>query len=430
MSIPFISYICSIYSRLAYLNPREFNDTYSEVFSDKNKIITDQMTNFNDISLTNFFNIETKNIMECNKIVNRIIYSKQKKYIENQYFTFFSLSTSNYSGVFIIADKRTNMITVAFRGTYSAKSALSYSNLSSTKPTLICDKNGFLIGVFKIIHEIFNTILECIHFLRSDFLKSTPTIITTGHSLGGACATIFSYLYYLNERKRICCITFGAPRVFNYDSIQIFNSFIIKNKILFHRYVTNGDPFAKLPPNIPKLTTKTFYHPDDHNIKFENVSYLCNNQTKKIVCTFKSKTKKRKPNLEYHGNYLGVSYKGAADDLKNLKKEIKRNKAGDTVCRLVRPVGDKIETVFYNLQELKHQAYKSKSRTAKLKEKIGKVFKTDYKRGDIFMNKTQLAHLIKNMFIMKEVNELDTDNYTDLLENQKPQKIKICYSNK
>jgi len=424
MSIPLISYISCIYSRLSYLNPREFNASYSEIFS--NKLILEQIKQIPTVSLTNLFHIDTKQIENCNEMVNKIIYLKKKEYVKNDNFMFFSISTSNYAGVFITADKTMNTITVSFRGTYSVKSALSYSKLSSLTPTVICNKKGgVLIGIYKIIHEIFNTILECMNFLKKENLKKNPTVITTGHSLGGACATIFSYLYYLNTKKPIICITFGSPRVFNYELIQKYNSFIKKNKILFHRYITNGDPFGKLPPNIPKSTDKTFFHPDDNNSKLENISYLCDNQTRKTICTFKSKTKKRKPDLKYHGNYLGISYKDAADNLKNMKKEIKRNKSGDTICRLVKGNKEQIEAVFFNLQELKHKAFNSKSKTKKLREKIGKIFKTDYKRGDAYMNKNQFDHLLKNMEVIQD-NKLKTDTYIELLSDQPENKTKIC----
>ena len=231
MSIPLISYISCIYSRLSYLNPREFNASYSEIFS--NKLILEQIKQIPTVSLTNLFHIDTKQIENCNEMVNKIIYLKKKEYVKNDNFMFFSISTSNYAGVFITADKTMNTITVSFRGTYSVKSALSYSKLSSLTPTVICNKKGgVLIGIYKIIHEIFNTILECINFLKSENLKKTPTVITTGHSLGGACATIFSYLYYLNTKKPIICITFGSPRVLNYELIQKYNSFIKKNNFI------------------------------------------------------------------------------------------------------------------------------------------------------------------------------------------------------
>ena len=157
----------------------------------------------------------------------------------------------------------------------------------------------------------------------------------------------------------------------------------------------------------------------------ENISYLCDNQTRKTICTFKSKTKKRKPDLKYHGNYLGISYKDAADNLKNMKKEIKRNKSGDTICRLVKGNKEQIEAVFFNLQELKHKAFNSKSKTKKLREKIGKIFKTDYKRGDAYMNKNQFDHLLKNMEVIQD-NKLKTDTYIELLSDQPENKTKFC----
>lgn len=420
MTISLISYICSVYSRLSYLNPHEFNNIYSEIFSSKNTIITEQLVNIKNKKLTELFNDDVKNLNECNKIVNKVIYSKKNIYIPSDKFCFFSISTSNYSSCYICADKRSNTLMITFRGTYSLKSGLSYTNLSSVTPTLICKNQGIIIGIYKIIHEIYNSIIECVHYLEKKFIGSKPNIVTTGHSLGGACATIFSYMFNLNERKQIACVTFGAPRVFNYDFIKKYNSLIKKEKIIFYRYVTNGDPFAKLPPHIPHLTSKTFFHPDDLDKELENNSFLCKNTSKNIKCQIKNKTKKRRPHLKYHGNYLGVMYKDAADNLTNIRKEIKRNSSGDTICRLIKSNGSEIEVAFYNLQELKDNTTK-KNKT----KKIRKLFKFDYIKGDIYMNNKQFEHILKHMYIMKN-NDLTSDNYINLLHNQPENTIKRC----
>ena len=422
-SIPLVSYISTIYSRLSYFNPIDYNIYYSNIFSSKNKTFYNQLHLLDNQD--NLFGIPSKSIIENNKIINKILYSK-RTYHANSDFKFFSISNSNYSSSFITANRVMNTIIISFRGTYSLKSGLSYAKLSSAFPVFLCDDQGVLIGIFKIIFEIYNTIIQAIDYLGSHFLKTNPTIITTGHSLGGACATIFSYLYQLNVKKKIYCITFGAPRVFNYELIKVYNSYILKNKIMFHRYVTNGDPFPKLPPNIKGLTTNTFFHPDDRETMLDGSSYLCKNQTKKIKCSLKSKTHKRKSNIKYHGNYIGISYKDAANNLKNLNKEIRRNKFMDTICRLTESKGSEIESVFYNQEYLKKKDIDKQKKIRKIMDKVEKTFIRVSLLGDIYMDKKQFLYLIKNMTEMKS-NLLTTQNYIVPLQINTPSLIKYCH---
>ena len=428
-NILLISYVSNIYSRLSYLDPIEFNIYYSNIFSSNNTYLYPLLSLLKS-DKRNLDTIYIDKLQYINKFINGILYSKQTliKYKDYKDYKFFSISNSNYSSTFITANKLMNTITISFRGTYSLKSGLSYAKLSSIKPYILCKKEGVLEGIFKIVNEMYNTIIESIDNLKSKFLMMDPSIVTTGHSLGGACATIFSYLYQLNKKKKIYCITFGAPRVFNYELINIYNSYILKNKIIFYRYVTNGDPFATLPPNIKILTTTTFFHPDDHNSKLENVAYRCNFKTKKTRCSLKSKTKKRKLNTKYHGNYLGISYKNAANNLKDLNKEIKRNKYNETIVRLCESKCKNIECVFYNQEYLKREDFENKTKIKKIIIKLSKQIKS-YLVGDIFMNKKQFSYLINNMRSM-DTNLLSTENYTIPLINQTPNKIIDCQNQK
>lgn len=70
-------------------------------------------------------------------------------------------------------------------------------------------------------------------------------IVFTGHSIGGALATI-SACFYGIERcdKKIYCISFGAPRVGNKKFAKKFNETVFKS----FRFVNKGDWVVKAPP--------------------------------------------------------------------------------------------------------------------------------------------------------------------------------------
>jgi len=69
-------------------------------------------------------------------------------------------------------------------------------------------------------------------------------LITTGHSLGGACAQLFSYFWLKkNKSSKITCVTFGAPRVINGEIAKQFDKLLKAKRLFFQRIVTNGGSF-------------------------------------------------------------------------------------------------------------------------------------------------------------------------------------------
>ena len=418
MDIPLISYISSILSRLSYMNNTNFLHYYDEIF--KVSELRDQLHKIKEVSNENIFEPIINNIDTINKQIN-IITKKHLIYKSDNSSNvkYISISTSNYSSVYIIADKLTNTIFIAFRGTYSLKSALAYFKLTSIEPYKICKNNpsGLVLGIFKIIGEIFYTIKESIDFLSSTFLKTNNyKLVSTGHSLGGGCSQIFSYfLVKQNPKIKITCVTFGGPRVMNKYLVDKFNNYIERNIIMFRRYVTNGDPITLLP-----LTTKrgniSYYHPDEENDKMDYTSIVCINvkKTQKALCNLRNKTKKNKPNLKYHGTYLGLSYAGAGEDITKTTKEIVRYR-DNTVCRII--IGgnnEKSRAVFFLLDDLKIKT-KTHSIMDEVIKKFKKKFTTDYKHQDIYMNTTIFNKLLKKSVTLDDDN-LNPILFTELLK--------------
>ena len=419
MDIPLISHICSVLSRLSYLNNTNFLHHYIEIF--KIPELKSQLYKIKSASDENIFEPIIKNISVINKQINTITKVRYKHNIDfdSSHIKYVSISTSNYSSVYIIADKITNCIFIAFRGTYSIKSALSYLKLTSIKPYKTCKKSndGILLGIFKIVGEIYYTICESIHFLSKDFLKtSNYKLVTTGHSLGGGCAQIFSYLLIKHKPSlKITCTTFGGPRTMNKSLINKYNNYIENKVIMFRRYVTNGDPISLLP-----LTTNSgndsYYHTDDDNDKMSFTAFSCKNVLKshKVLCNLHNKTKKVKPDPKYHSVYLGVYYKGAGEDLFKTTKEIIRHN-GDTVCRInTGGNNEPYKVVFFLLDDLKMKTHVNKfvNRTIR---KLKKIFTTDYKHQDIYMNTKIFNNLLKNSELLDKDN-LNPTKFDKLVE--------------
>ena len=117
--------------------------------------------------------------------------------------------------------------------------------------------------------------------------------------------------------------------------------------------------------------------------------------------------------------YLGISYKGAANNVTNLNKEIKRDTNNDTICRII--IGGNRQNfrgVFFNLNEakIKKQGFIS-SKIDKIKKTF---FQVDYKHQDIYINKKMFEKLIKNS------TKLDNDNLNPLISDKL---VKIQHKN-
>ena len=364
--ISLITYLSCIMSRLTYFNNDNFLEKYTHIFDVKE--LSAQLPSLKRVAATSIFTPKVDNLLTISKQINVINYRNfkdiKKGKVSSANMKYIIISTSNYSSVYLIADKRTNTIFIAFRGTSSLKSGLTYVKFTSILPFVPCSKNkdGYLLGIFKLVGEIFYTISEGIQFLSSTFLKTkNRKLVTTGHSLGGGCAQIFSYLWIKQHPlDHICCVTFGSPRVMNGPLIEKYISLISKHKIQFERIITDGDPIANLSPKAERLpAARTYYHVDDYDETLKRVVLFCTNykKTKKVKCGLQNKTRRLKTGLANHGTYLAINYDKSAQGLTNVKKEIHRNKISNTVCRII--IGDSnavngpSRVAFFNLQHLK-----------------------------------------------------------------------------
>jgi hypothetical protein len=83
----------------------------------------------------------------------------------------------------------------------------------------------------------------------------------TGHSLGGALATLFSFSAATDDRipKPVSCITFASPKSGNLDFSRAFESLENKGLIRFLRVVNSKDVIPTMPDRwIMKLPCDIF----------------------------------------------------------------------------------------------------------------------------------------------------------------------------
>lgn len=157
----------------------------------------------------------------------------------------------------IVSNKKQKII-IAFRGTETIVDMLADISLSKKiyHPfnRLGNIHQGFLSYFQNSINEIKSVILQ--HCFISNKSPAEFDIITTGHSLGGALATLTGFdlicdekfgLFSLNnaEQSVVRTLTFGTPRVGDYFFSNEYNHSFGKSNHL--RFVFPGD----LLPNVP-----------------------------------------------------------------------------------------------------------------------------------------------------------------------------------
>lgn len=394
-NINFICFYGSVLARLAYFDDSKFAQLYATIFghvipldmlksiNDSSDIMNDKLTFPNIVSATS--NYVDFNSLNMPQQINNIIGESGSVNLKNihtlynapGYLKYISLAWSRYGEVYIIADTRMpDCIWVLFRGTYSNKTAASYTKASSIVPLPACKPGEkFLLGIFDITVECIHMIIEAMCFLSTKYLNPTAKVYVCGHSLGAAIGTIFTYLWQSLDatrksrfHKTVCCLSYGSPRCFNTYVSARFCEYIKNGSILFKRVVTRGDPVPALP--LKYVPGASYAHPcsADTNILplitlncGDTTNYMAFSLKPKYNNNMKCKTKKQTGYLAVnpiaHANYLNISYLKAMDQSAFLTgffrwttREVIPDNEGNSVCRLIIFNGSVYKAGFYQLK--------------------------------------------------------------------------------
>jgi hypothetical protein len=84
------------------------------------------------------------------------------------------------------------------------------------------------------------------------FSAGMDQIVFTGHSLGGAAATLIAFIYarmrpWAAGSPTCHLITFGAPQIATEDTRVCFNEHLLNGSLTFDRVVANGDNITNVP---------------------------------------------------------------------------------------------------------------------------------------------------------------------------------------
>jgi predicted lipase len=127
---------------------------------------------------------------------------------------------------------------------------------------------GLEKGFYNLFKSMKNEIYENVNNISKKY--DTQQILITGHSLGGAIATLLSFdILYNNLNYDIKLITFGSPRVGNQHFVENFNKYNIYSKRITHYY--------DIVPHLPQQFLNYRHISQEIWYNEENTEYkLCN----------------------------------------------------------------------------------------------------------------------------------------------------------
>jgi hypothetical protein len=151
-----------------------------------------------------------------------------------------------------------NMIIISFSGTIFFSEWFDDASFKQVPPLLL---GSYQVGdlVHDGFYEIYITLQQRLKDILSSYNNIEPTIVFTGHSLGGALATLAFY-DFLPQYPEAILYTFASPRVGN---IQ-FSNFLMNNSQYFRIYNTE-DIIPQLPPAV---IARDYYQQSGKNIPF------------------------------------------------------------------------------------------------------------------------------------------------------------------
>ena len=173
-------------------------------------------------------------------------FKKETKKFTINNATIIKLFNINGIQVGIILNHSDKRINVVFRGSFELSDWLY--NLFIFKKNI---KNNININNIKVHSSFYNLLFN--NNLYTDILNEIIKLTNqytdyklnvTGHSLGGALATLFSFFLSYSITSKIYIFSFASPRVGNRKWANIFNN---KENLIHYRFVNQKDIVTTIP---------------------------------------------------------------------------------------------------------------------------------------------------------------------------------------
>lgn len=181
--------------------------------------------------------LQAQNKINFNEIELQAVFSQATylpkvnigKLVESSNFdlTFYATDSELQVAFFIVTNNANKTQTIAVRGTSNIENALTNLSLKLT----LNKKSGLRL------HQGFSVVATKIYAALKPYLNRDYVINTTGHSLGGAVAFVLAAYLDKDEYKVGSVITFGQPKVTNFEGAIALKHLDIKRIVLPHDLV-------------------------------------------------------------------------------------------------------------------------------------------------------------------------------------------------
>lgn len=190
-------------------------------------------------------------------------------------------------------------IFVGFRGSSNIQNWLDNLKVDFIKPY-----NSSSIAVEHGFYKIYNALNQQLHTTVSNLLLkyNTNRILVTGHSLGGAIATLFAFniCYYEMPYQMYSLVTFGSPRVGN----EYFSEYISTCDFTSFRITHHYD----MVPHVPEEFLGYKHISQEIWYNEPNTDYhVCNDSEKEDPSCSDSCAPIKCTSINDHLNYLNIS---------------------------------------------------------------------------------------------------------------------------
>ncbi|MFT2110134.1 lipase family protein [Marinomonas sp. 2405UD68-3] len=176
-------------------------------------------------------------ISEGNKKPDEIGILRNLKAKDEQFISVFSADKNSAQAALI---EHENYLSFAFRGTDEIADWIDNINAFSTQALF----GSFHRGFWNALMDVWAVLYDRCNMLQQQ--KKRP-VFFTGHSLGGAMATIAAAHFIQQDKPFSSVYTFGQPRALTRETAQLFN---MECQSRFFRFHNNNDLVTRVPARL------------------------------------------------------------------------------------------------------------------------------------------------------------------------------------
>ena len=236
----------------------------------------------------------------------------QSVYCNSEYWNCTTCSESNtieyvYENygekVLIGYNNKLSTLFASFRGSSNIENWIDNIQIEHTcidKKQNICFETGF----YKLYNQLYSLVHNKLETAKEKYHSSD--LLLTGHSMGAAIGTLFAY--NLSSDYNTSLITFGSPRVGNFDFVQAFT----QNPLYTSSRITH---YYDIVPHLPQYNLNYHHIPNEIWYNEDNTNYTicddtmlneddrCSNSCYPFHCT----------SISDHLHYLNVTFGSEGD---------------------------------------------------------------------------------------------------------------------